>query len=103
MLSQNPPRGGMLGCCCEGPCEGHGESQLSRRGLLRAGFAGAAIGVAAGAGLMASRPAFAQSTLSPDAALKQLMDGNRRFVEKKMTSFDEDLGFLKQNTAEKQE
>ncbi|HEY4163180.1 MAG TPA: carbonic anhydrase, partial [Dongiaceae bacterium] len=36
-------------------------------------------------------------------ALQALMEGNRRFVEKKMTSFSEDLAILKQNTVEKQE
>jgi carbonic anhydrase len=45
----------------------------------------------------------AQSSLAPDAALVQLMEGNRRFVEQRMTSFDEDLGILKQHTVDKQE
>jgi carbonic anhydrase len=49
-----------------------------------------------------SHRARAQSELSPDAALDQLMAGNRRFVDKRMTSFDEDLAILKQNTAAKQ-
>ena len=41
--------------------------------------------------------------LSPDAALQTLLDGNKRFVDKRLTSFDEDLAILKQNTVEKQE
>jgi carbonic anhydrase len=41
--------------------------------------------------------------LSPEAALQQLIDGNRRFAEGRMTSFDEDLIVLKAKTAEKQE
>jgi carbonic anhydrase len=45
----------------------------------------------------------AQSTLSPDAALKALMDGNARFVAKQLTSFQEDLNILKQSTVAKQE
>lgn len=45
----------------------------------------------------------AQATLSPDAALAALMEGNRRFVDRAMTSPAEDLAVLKQNTAEKQE
>ena len=32
-----------------------------------------------------------------------MMDGNQRFIDKKLISFDEDLAELKQNTAEKQE
>ena len=39
-----------------------------------------------GTELAASRAASAQSTLSPDDALKALMDGNRRFVERRLTS-----------------
>jgi carbonic anhydrase len=41
--------------------------------------------------------------LSPEAALAKLMDGNQRFVEGHMTSFQEDVTLLKQRTAEKQE
>jgi carbonic anhydrase len=50
-----------------------------------------------------TRTARAQSALSPDAAMKALMDGNARFVEKKLTSFEDDLTILKQNTVAKQE
>lgn len=77
------------------------ESGVSRRGFLSgtaaAAFAGVAIDMAP------PRAAHAQSSLTPDQALRQMMDGNRRFVERKMTAFDEDLSLLKQNTAEKQE
>jgi carbonic anhydrase len=45
----------------------------------------------------------AQSTLSPDAALQELMNGNQRFTSDKLTSFEADLRILKQNTEEKQE
>ena len=47
--------------------------------------------------------AAAQTLLSPDAALQQLVDGNARFTEGRMTSFNEDLGILKAKTVEKQE
>ena len=47
--------------------------------------------------------ASAQTQLSPEAALQQLIDGNRRFAEGRMTSFDEDLDILKAKTVEKQE
>jgi carbonic anhydrase len=61
-----------------------------------------------GAGGLLAATAFApvaqaQSELSPDAALKALMDGNARFVAKQLTSFQEDLAILKQNTVAKQE
>lgn len=48
-------------------------------------------------------PVFAQSTLTPDAALGRLMAGNKRFVDGKMTAHEHDLAILKQDTAEKQE
>src|SRR6266481_2213825 len=48
-------------------------------------------------------PVLAQSKLSPDAALQELMDGNRRFTSGRLTSFEHDLAILKQNTIEKQE
>jgi carbonic anhydrase len=104
-------------CHCPGACDGHENavaiqspsdeavSCLSRRHLLRTTIAGTAAGVLTGAGIALSAPrrALAQSTLSPEAALQALMDGNRRFVERRLTFYDEDLAILKQNTAEKQE
>jgi carbonic anhydrase len=64
---------------------------------LGAGAAGLALG------LGGVRRAAAQSTLTPDAALAQLMAGNQRYVADKLTAFDEDLAILKAHTAEKQE
>ncbi|HEX3215796.1 MAG TPA: carbonic anhydrase [Aestuariivirgaceae bacterium] len=52
---------------------------------------------------MESPPALAQSTSTPDDALKALMDGNGRFVSGQLQSLDEDLSILKSKTAEKQE
>jgi carbonic anhydrase len=63
-----------------------------------AGLSTAAIG-----GLTAGGSSLAQASLTPEMALQQLIDGNRRFAEGKMNSFDEDLGILKAKTAEKQE
>lgn len=45
----------------------------------------------------------AQSPLTPDEALKELMDGNERFVSGRMTSFEHDLKILKEHNADKQE
>lgn len=87
------------GCnCCGGaihPAQPGGG--LSRRGLLLTGIAGVA------ATTLGQRRAAAQSALSPEAAVQALLDGNRRFVEQRLTSFDEDLAILKQQTADKQE
>jgi carbonic anhydrase len=62
------------------------------------------------AGLLASSvqlvlpsQASAQSTLSPDAALTELTDGNKRFTSGRLTHHQQDLAILKQNTVEKQE
>jgi carbonic anhydrase len=46
---------------------------------------------------------FAQTILTPDAALDQLMAGNQRFTAGKMTAHELDLAILKQDTIEKQE
>jgi carbonic anhydrase len=75
---------------------------FSRRDFLWTGVKGAVAATALGGAVWPGR-ASAQSPLTPDAALQQLLDGNKRFVEKRLTSFDEDLAILKQNTVEKQE
>lgn len=46
--------------------------------------------------------ASAQTSLPPEAALQQLIDGNRRFAENRMTSFNEDLEILKAKTVAQQ-
>jgi carbonic anhydrase len=53
--------------------------------------------------LAVPRLASAQTTISPDTALKTLMDGNRRFVDRKLTFYQEDLAILQQQTVEKQQ
>ena len=45
----------------------------------------------------------AQSILTPDAALAELMAGNKRFIAERLTAHDEDLAILKQHTVDKQE
>ena len=74
---------------------------FSRRRLLGTTIAGATTSVLAGPG--APSPARAQTVKSPAEALQALMDGNQRFVERKLTFYQEDLAILQQNTAEKQE
>ena len=73
----------------------------SRRMFFREALAGAARAAVAGQTLMPT--VSAQTGLSPDAAMRQLIDGNGRFAEGRMTSFDEDLSILKTKTVEKQE
>jgi carbonic anhydrase len=75
------------------------DPQSRRRFLITA----AAVVAGADVRFGVARPAFVQQPLSPDAALARLLDGNRRFVEKRLTSFQDDLAILQRNTIEKQE
>lgn len=52
---------------------------------------------------LSGAPADAQSILSPDAAIAELMEGNRRFAGGKMLAYQHDLDVLRQNTLQKQE
>jgi carbonic anhydrase len=59
----------------------------------------AAAGVVAGRGV----PALAQTGMTGEAAMRELMAGNERFVAGQITSFPEDLKILKEKTVAKQE
>jgi len=59
----------------------------------------AAAGVVARGGVAA----WAQTGLTGEAALRELMAGNERYVAGKMSSFQEDLKILKEKTVSKQE
>jgi carbonic anhydrase len=95
--NQTSPAGGLH------PGVPNGDS--SRRGFLRMTVGGTAAGFAAAAGmeLIAPPRVLSQSVLTPDAALQELMEGNKRFTAERLTSFEHDLAILKQNTIEKQE
>ena len=73
----------------------------SRRDFV--GQALTSVAVAGVSGLTPRTAIRAQTALSPEAALQQLIDGNRRFVEGRLTSFSEDLDILKSKTVDKQE
>ena len=77
----------------------------SRRRFLRMTLGGTVAGLltATGMELASPRQALAQSTLSPDAALKELMDGNQRFTSNRLTAHERDLAVLREHTIEKQE
>jgi carbonic anhydrase len=77
----------------------------SRRRFLQTTIGGTLAGLvtAAGVEFAAPHPVLAQSKLSPDAALQELMDGNRRFTSGRLTAHEQDLAILKLNTVEKQE
>ena len=94
----NTPNGPLAGCsCCNDLAASHPSAgRMSRRGLL-------STGIATTLAAAFSKPSFAQSTLSPDAALQTLLDGNKRYVAQRLTSFDDDLAILRQKTAEQQQ
>ncbi len=75
------------------------QAGLPRRQLLTTALAVAGVGAMG----LVPRNAQAQSSLSPDAALGKLMEGNARFVANRFASFQEDIDILRQGTVEKQE
>lgn len=85
------------------PNESEGKN---RRQFLQTAMAFAAVGIATRSdfwiGLSPSERARASARLSPDAALKELIDGNRRFVANQLTSVNRDLRTLREHTVEKQ-
>jgi carbonic anhydrase len=86
-------------CSCAWP---HAAA-LSRRRFLHRGMVTTAGLAVAGLGVTAPGRARAQTTLTPEAALKALMDGNQRYVEDRMTAPQHDLEIIHAKTAEKQE
>jgi len=78
--------------------------EFSRRRLLQMGLTAAGASVLAGGlDLALPLPVRAQSIATPDAALAELMAGNKRFTSGRLTSHEHDLAILKQHTEEKQE
>jgi len=101
-------QGSLTGPSCHAPgCleAFNSDEASSRRKFLKRVMGGALAGsvLAAGMEFAGTRPALAQSQLTPDAALRELMDGNRRFASGKLIAHEQDLAILKQNTIEKQE
>ena len=77
----------------------------SRRQFLQTVLSSAVVGAAAQAGLEFFAPARlnAQSNLTPDAALQELVAGNERFAANQLKSIEHDLIVLKEKTVDKQE
>jgi len=87
------------------PSANPSDATLSRRRFLGTALAGTAATLigAASTGFLTPEPALAQSNLTPDEALKALLDGNERYISKHFASFDEDLKILRDHTVDKQE
>jgi carbonic anhydrase len=77
---------------------------VGRRQFLHKIFSGAA-GVAASAGLGLYTPTtiYAQTNLTPDTVMRELLAGNQRFAANQLTSIEHDLKILKEHTVDKQE
>jgi carbonic anhydrase len=106
MLIGGPGKAGVPDCGCLGEASGRVKAApFSRRRLLGATIAGATANVLAGAGtgLALSSVAQAQTRKSPEEALQALMDGNRRFVERNLTFYRQDIAILQRSTAQRQE
>ena len=82
-----------------------GCSVVSRRQALQTILSGVVAGVAtlAGSELIFPRSSYAQSSLSPDEALRELLAGNQRTVANQLTSLERDLSILREHTVDKQE
>jgi carbonic anhydrase len=80
------------------------ENNLSRRRLLKMGLTGTAAGVLMG-GLDLAVPsvALAQDVSTPDAALNQLMAGNKRYLSDGIKASAQTLADIRKQTAKKQE
>ena len=80
-------------------------SGVGRRELLRTVLSGAVLGAATQAGIDLANPRTlrAQTALSPDEALHELLAGNQRFAANQLTSITHDLMIMKERTVNKQE
>jgi carbonic anhydrase len=76
-----------------------------RRHFLQTVLSRAVVGFAAQAGIEFASPEklSAQTNLSPDAALQELLAGNQRFAANQLTSIEHDLAILREQTVGKQE
>ncbi len=76
-----------------------------RRQFIQTVLSSAVVAVAAPTAIELSSPTSlkAQSNLSPEAALQELLAGNQRFAANRLTSISHDLTILKEHTVEKQE
>lgn len=80
-------------------------SGVGRRQFIRTVLSGAVLGAAAQAGLELASPQklHAQTSLSPDEALHELLAGNQRFSSNQLTSITHNLIIMKERTVNKQE
>ncbi len=86
------------------PHDADGRRGVDRRQFLQATLASALVGFATRSSIFAPairRLAVPSRAIPPDAAIQQLLDGNRRYVANRLTN-ENNLTALRQQTAEKQ-
>ena len=93
---------GFCSCGTVHPATDTKDGRWSRRGLLRSGLTVGAFAAGFGKTLVMPSLARAQTAMTPEKALKEMMDGNKRFIQQDLTSFNEDLDILKKKAAEGQ-
>ena len=77
---------------------------IARRGFLKNVLSAAAAGAAVAAiEVTLTRRLLAQTPLTPDAALRELVTGNERFDKNQLSSIEHDLRILREHTIDKQE
>lgn len=82
-----------------------GGSGIGRRQLLQTVSSGVVLGAATQAGieLTSPRQLYAQTSLSPDEALHELLTGKQRFSADRLTSITHNLNIIKERAVNKQE
>ena len=84
--------------------DGSGTNPVARRQFVGNMLSGAIAGAAlTGVEAVLPRVLLAQTPLTPDAALSDLVAGNKRFASNQLTSIAHDLRILKERTVDKQE
>lgn len=82
-----------------------GCGSVSRRSFLGGSVTGIAGSILSGVSMeiFDAETLDAQTTMTPDEALKHLMEGNERFVSGKLSELQQSLNILRQRTVQKQE
>jgi carbonic anhydrase len=82
-----------------------GCGSISRRSFLGSSATGIAGGILGGVSMefLDTEMLQAQTNMTPEEALRHLMDGNERFASDKMSELTRSLNILRQRTVEKQE
>jgi carbonic anhydrase len=80
-------------------------TDFRRREFLQTVLSTAVVGATAQAGMGLSFPrvARAQSNITPESAMQELIEGNKRFSANQLSSIQHDLDMLKNRTVDKQE